>query len=139
MAQLVERQKTSLMEDTRELFLAELEEDWTLLEARGAEQRRMLRLQKASAWFMAAYVLQQQDGGGGETAPGARFFYSFPWCIAHVILEAKCWLRQTFPCTWSRILRGSMHLFIIIFIIIILIIVIIISLYRLVSLLTGWF
>ncbi|XP_022694554.1 probable RNA-dependent RNA polymerase 1 isoform X1 [Varroa jacobsoni] len=99
-AQLVERQKASLMEDTRELFTAELEEDWALLEARGAEQRRMLRLQKASAWFMAAYVLQQQQQQqqqSPEATPGTRSFYSFPWCIAHVILEAKCWLQQTFP------------------------------------------
>lgn len=82
------------MEETREQFFAELKNDCIVLGAHAAEDRRMLRLQKASSWFMAAYALQPLTEGA---------FYSFPWCIAHVLLEAKWWLRQTYPCEFSSL------------------------------------
>ena len=80
-ALLIERQKCVLMEETKHQFFEVLNEDCLLFGARSPEDRQMIKIQKASAWYMVTYT---------EDAD----YFSFPWCIGHVLLEAKRWVRD---------------------------------------------
>lgn len=91
LAVLVDRQKSALMEDTRQQFFRELELECLTYGAEDEGSRHMLRIQKAAAWYMVTYG---DDGEGNSQNGQARGFFSFPWCIAHVLLEAKRWLMQ---------------------------------------------
>ncbi|OQR78246.1 RNA-dependent RNA polymerase 2-like [Tropilaelaps mercedesae] len=89
LAVLVDRQKSALMEDTRQQFYRELELECMTYGAEDESARHMLRIQKAAAWYMVTYG-DESEGHNGQN----RGFFSFPWCIAHVLLEAKRWLIQ---------------------------------------------
>ncbi|XP_028966489.1 RNA-dependent RNA polymerase 2 [Galendromus occidentalis] len=80
-ALLIERQKCVLMEETKQQFQCEFEEDCALFGARTEEDRHMIRIQKASAWYMVTYT---EDAA----------YFSFPWSIGHALLEAKRWIRD---------------------------------------------
>lgn len=80
-ALLIERQKCVLMEDTKQQFFNELKEDCVMLGAQTDDDRQMMKIQKASAWYMVTYT---EDAN----------YFSFPWSIGNVLLEAKRWIRH---------------------------------------------
>ncbi|CAN8004352.1 unnamed protein product [Ixodes hexagonus] len=80
MEDLVEKMTKFLTETTRELFFTEL---LTELRDEGLEddedERTWRKMQKASAWYMVTYSPDGPASGSG--------LFSFPWCIADVLVE----------------------------------------------------
>ncbi|XP_077549800.1 uncharacterized protein LOC144162939 [Haemaphysalis longicornis] len=76
MEDLVEKMTKFLTETTRTIFFSELLDELDAHHVTDEQERMARRHRKASAWYMVTYGPQAESG-----------FFSFPWCIADVLIE----------------------------------------------------
>ncbi|XP_077499924.1 uncharacterized protein LOC144110727 isoform X2 [Amblyomma americanum] len=100
MEDLVEKMTKFLTENTREVFFRELLEELEGHSIDDESERRARKHRKASAWYMVTYDPEGQDT-----------LFSFPWCIADVLVEV---LRSSDPqdrVWYPNILHWKVNLF----------------------------
>nr|XP_050023600.1 uncharacterized protein LOC126517839 [Dermacentor andersoni]XP_054920510.1 uncharacterized protein LOC126517839 [Dermacentor andersoni] len=76
MEDLVEKMTKFLTETTRDVFYSDVLKEMNDDCITDAEERRKRKLRRASAWYMVTYEPNVEST-----------FFSFPWCIAEVLVE----------------------------------------------------